>query len=99
MRHWIFFIAAMLSVIPFTGVVAQNDDVRDGVTDRAREYVQGSGEADSILPVVYDRVTEPPIFYGGNYALEKFVLENVKYRQRLGMIQYIQKRIYGITTA
>ena len=70
MRHWIHFIAAMISVIPFTGVVAQNDSVRGVVTDRAREYVdrareyvQGSGEADSMPPVVYDRVTEPPIFY------------------------------------
>lgn len=79
MRHWFLFIDAMISVIPFTGVVAQNDSVRGVVTDRAREYVQGSGEADSIPPVVYDRVTDPPIFYGGNYALEKFVLENVKY--------------------
>ena len=52
MRHWIFFIDAMLSVIQLNEVVAQNDDVRDGVTDRAREYVQGSGEADSIPPVV-----------------------------------------------
>lgn len=58
MRHWIHFIAAMISVIPFTGFVAQNDSVRGVVTDRAREYVQGSGEADSIPPVVYDRVTE-----------------------------------------
>lgn len=33
----------MISVIPFTGVVVQNDYVRGGVTDRAREYVQGSG--------------------------------------------------------
>ena len=57
MRHWIHFIAAMISVIPFTGVVAQNDSVRGVVTDRAREYVQGSGEADSIPPVVYDRVS------------------------------------------
>ena len=99
MRHWIHFIAAMISVIPFTGVVAQNDSVRDVVTDRAREYVQGSGEADSIPPVVYDRVTEPPIFYGGNYALEKFVLENVKYPAEAWNDTIYTKRIYGIMTA
>lgn len=88
----------MISVIPFTGVVAQNDSVRGVVTDRAREYVQGSGEADSIPPVVYYRVTEPSIFYGGNYALEKFVLENVKYPAEAWNDTIYTKRIYGITT-
>ena len=87
MRHWIFFIAAMLSVIPFTGVVAQNDDVRGVVTDRAREYVQGSGEADSIPPVVYDRVTEPPIFYGGNY----YVTTLCKKKQHTFRIRPLQR--------
>ena len=41
MRHWVHFIAAMISVIPFTGVIVQNDGVCDGVTEFLLSHKQG----------------------------------------------------------
>mgnify|MGYP001010273921 CR=1 FL=1 len=79
MSNQICLIAALALIAPFMGIMAQNGVTEGDVVYRRNVYVPGSGEADSIPMVVYDRITEPPEFYGGNYALEKFVLENVKY--------------------
>lgn len=73
MKRLVFILTAVCAAIP---AMAQNVD--DDGSEKVTFLTDGVG-SDSIPMNVYQVMTEPPQFYGGMGAMDKFIIDNLRY--------------------
>lgn len=90
MKRLVFILTAICAAI---SVMAQNVD--NGGSEKVTFLTDGVG-SDSIPMNVYQVMTEPPQFYGGIGAMDKFIIDNLRYpAEAWNDTIYSKKDVFG----